>query len=193
MYRQTPTVAKDTNRPAADASLVPSADQKPDQDEAGSYSSLKEGGGKLAESLLIEELEDESPANRQLIPHGAKPTPDLPVTLSFLTAPDTHHPSKLTTLPEKLDDLHLHMDATSTTRTSLLSTVSAFTSQLNSQAFQFATRSKGGYGSGMSSLDRNLAEAGGKVGGEDKAEEGKVSVEDVKKEIRGLKGLLLSR
>lgn len=146
---------------------------------------------------MIEELtEDESPANRQLVPHGNKPSPDLPITLSLLSTPETHHPSKLTTLSEKLDDLHLHMDATSTTRTSLLSTVSAFTSQLNSQAFQFATRSRGGYGSGvaMSSLDQNLVKAGAKVdGGEGKEEEGKVSVEDIKKEIRGLKGLLLSR
>jgi hypothetical protein len=179
----------------ADSSLVPTRDQKADQDDAGSHSSLKDGAEKLAESLRIEELEDETPTSRQLIPHGTKPAPDLPVTLSFLTTPDTHHPSRLTTLPEKLDDLQLHMDATSTTRTSLLSTVSAFTSQLNSQAFQFATRSRGGYGSGMSSLDRNLADAGGKVGAEEKekGEEGKVSVEDIKKEIRGLKGLLLSR
>lgn len=46
----------------------------------------------------------------------------------------------------------------------------------------------------MSSLDQNLVKAGAKVdGGEGKEEEGKVSVEDIKKEIRGLKGLLLSR
>jgi hypothetical protein len=192
LYRQSPTIVRDSTGAAADSSLVAAAEQKPEHDDTGS--SLKEGGTKLAESLLIEELtEDESPTNRQLVPHGNKPSPDLPTTLSLLTTPETHHPSKLTILSEKLDDLHLHMDATSTTRTSLLSTVSAFTSQLNSQAFQFATRSRGGYGS-MSSLDQNLAKAGAKVdGGEAKEGEGKVSVEDIKKEIRGLKGLLLSR
>lgn len=200
IYRQTPTPVRDAARVVSgDSSLRPAgADQKPDQEDAGSHSSLKEGG-KLAESLLIEELtEDDSPANRQLVPHAKQSTDERPVALSFLVTPDTKHPSKMTILAEKLDELELCMDATSTTRTSLLSTVSAFTSQLNSQAFQFATRTRGGYGSsvGLSSLDQNLAKAGAKVDGPGaggKEEEGAVSVEDIKKEIRGLKGLLLSR
>lgn len=50
----------------------------------------------------------------------------------------------------------------------------------------------------MSSLDAELVKAGATLGssearGEGDGKEGQVTVEDVKKEIRGLKGLLLSR
>ncbi|KAJ9112233.1 hypothetical protein QFC22_006317 [Naganishia vaughanmartiniae] len=199
IYRHRVPVTQDTlQTDAVGLTLTTTAVQKVDQDDAASSSSLK--GGKLADSLLIEEVSDDnSHPDSQLIPHMTEPTSERLSSLSFLITPDTHQPSRITRLPELLDDLELCMDATSTTRTSLLSTVSAFTSQLNSQAFQFATRSRGmgAYGSsvGLDTLSQNLGKAGAKAGeglaGSNEGEQ--VSVDDIKKEIRGLKGLLLSR
>jgi hypothetical protein len=200
IYRHRVPATNDTLRTEVDSlSLTTTANHKVEQDDAASYSSLK--GAKLADSLLIEEVpDDNSHSESQLVPHKPETSSEQLSTLSFLTTPDTHQPSRITKLPELLDDLELCMDATSTTRTSLLSTVSAFTSQLNSQAFQFATRSRGvgAYGSsvGLDTLSQNLGKAGAKVGeGSDglKEEGEQVSVDDIKKEIRGLKGLLLTR
>ncbi|KAJ9092533.1 hypothetical protein QFC21_006764 [Naganishia friedmannii] len=200
IYRHRVPATPDTLRTETDSvSLTTTADQKVEREDAASYSSLK--GAKLADSLLIEEVSDDnSHSDSQLVPYKNGSPSALSSTLSFLTTTDSRQPSKITKLPELLDDLELCMDATSTTRTSLLSTVSAFTSQLNSQAFQFATRSRGmgAYGSsvGLDTLSQNLGKAGAKAGEGSvdlKVESEQVSVDDIKKEIRGLKGLLLSR
>lgn len=198
IYHPIPVAFPGHHETAGRSPVTTSRNDGADEDDTGSHSSLR--GAKITDSLLIEELPEDSPPTTHLITRPHQTTP-LPPTLSLLTYPPTHAPSRLTALPETLTKLELYMDATSTTRTSLLSTVSAFTSSLNSQAFQFATRTRGGYGAsvGMGSLDANLVKAGAKpeeagagaVGKQ--GEGGGVSVDDVKKEIRGLKGLLLSR
>ncbi|GHJ88555.1 hypothetical protein NliqN6_4957 [Naganishia liquefaciens] len=161
-----------------------------DRSDTASQSSLPVA--KLSDSLLIEEVPEDS--SHQLARSGTSPTTDS--NLSFLVTPTDDSPSPFTHLSESLTTLTLCMDATSTTRTSLLSTASSFTAQLNTQAFQFATR-RPGAGGRMSGLDAGLVKAGADpnaVNPEKQGEEGgTVTVEDVKREIRGLKGLLLSR
>jgi hypothetical protein len=114
-----------------------------------------------------------------------------------------HFRPGLEELPSLLDNLGTNLSATSTTRTSLLSTLASYNSQLHTQDFVSNTRggrSRGGVG--LNTLDENLAKeagrsgSGGLAGGE--SEEfviGRAApeFEELRKEVRGLKGLLLSR
>lgn len=128
-----------------------------------------------------------------------------PSTLSLI-------PSPLCDLSSQLLTLSRNMSATDTTRTSLLSTINSYTSHLHTQNFLMqrgssASRRTGG-GVHLGSLDANLAKEGGigKTGGE-KTAGGRLEADgmtmlsltdldewdEIKKEIRSIKGLLLSR
>lgn len=117
--------------------------------------------------------------------------------------------NELEPLPSRLRQLSEQMAATETTRTSLISTVNAYTSHLHTQNFLMVRAS--GTGSrarnaavGLSSLDDNLRKEGAAsqstADARTRAEpEGLVGIADldeyetVRKEIRSIKGLMLSR
>lgn len=124
----------------------------------------------------------------------------------------------ISTLSTSLSNLLTAFNSTSTTRTSLLSTVEGYSSYLHRQVYrrtQPFSSSGGGYQSGYSlgTLSANLAKAGGASGSQRKAfdiygsqeggEDEEVRLEDmgvksqewdaVRKEVRAIKGMLLSR
>lgn len=118
----------------------------------------------------------------------------------------------LASLTSTVRDLTSTLDSTSTTRTSLLSTLESYTSTLHREVFLRSDRfgSSGGYSGGysMSTLSANLAKAGGGgTSGRNRAQQGAeagdgglsgvgVKSEEwdaVRKEVRGIKGILLNR
>ena len=157
-----------------------------------------------------EEVEQAGDEEKALIRSSSVSTPSAPPALLSLPA--------LTTLITALRTLKSLRSNTSTTRTSLLSTIEAYTSALHRQlwnpapghsAYGFGRGS--GRGVGLGSLDRQLALTGGRGKGKgpwDDARAGEgggggVVLEDVvdrreewdavRREIRGVKGLLLGR
>lgn len=157
-----------------DKSAAPPADEQPPPKMMG-------------ESLLIEDMSVIDPEHED-VEENELDDPSEPKTPLYLH-------SDLDILPPLLDTLRLNLAATSTTRTSLLSTLTAYTSQLNTQSFtSWHGASYPGLSSrvGLKSLDENLAKEtwNGKemVLGRPAPE-----FEELRKEVRGLKGVLLSR
>jgi len=118
----------------------------------------------------------------------------------------THHPlpiANLTALSTSLSALSDSISSTSTTRVSLLSTLESYTSQLHREVYlrsdEFGSGSGGGssFSVGLGSLSQNLASAGAKAGGASGANgtagTGRTDWDDVRREVRAVKGLLLGR
>ena len=112
--------------------------------------------------------------------------------------------NSISSLSISLQNLTTAFTSTSTTRTSLLSTLESYTSYLHRQLYLRSQPSSGmGMRYGMNTLSANLAKAGGKSswGAFDQSngeEEGSVGVKGeewdaVRKEVRAIKGMLLSR
>jgi len=109
----------------------------------------------------------------------------------------------VSSLSTSLANLVTAFTSTSTTRTSLLSTLESYTSHLHRQLYLRSGSSFGGGGGGMkygmNTLSANLAKAGGKGYGAfetDSEEAVGVKGEEwdaVRKEVRAIKGMLLSR
>ncbi len=141
----------------------------------------------LADSLLIEDMDGSVTHDSLHSPSSPLAKPATSVALLPRLAP----------LPAALASLSTQLGATQTTRTSLLSTLSSYTSHLHSQIF-LLSRSSGGnaasyYGGvGLKSLGENLEKEGG-LGAAEKRDESKETREDIRKEIRAIKGMLLSR
>jgi hypothetical protein len=117
-------------------------------------------------------------------------------TSSSSTNEFLHLSRSLHQLPALLNSLRSNLAATSTTRTSLHSTLSAYTSQLHTQSFISSThRPSSSTGVGLNTLSDNLTkEAGGLGTGREVAIGSPIPEwETLRKEVRGLKGLLLSR
>lgn len=156
---------------------------------------------RLGDSLLIEEMSEAGRVDLEAKQAEEKE----PLLEAKAQGRNTflHFRPGLEELPSLLDNLGTNLSATSTTRTSLLSTLASYNSQLHTQDFVSNTRggrSRGGVG--LNTLDENLAKeagrsgSGGLAGGE--SEEfviGRAApeFEELRKEVRGLKGLLLSR
>jgi hypothetical protein len=101
-------------------------------------------------------------------------------------------------LSAALRDLASSLDATATTRTSLVSTLEGYTSGLHRELFARggATNSWGGTSSvGLSTLGANLAKAGGSADASPLGLPAAKSEEwdNVRREVRAIKGLLLNR
>lgn len=118
----------------------------------------------------------------------------------------THHLlpiANLTALSTSLSALSDSISSTSTTRVSLLSTLESYTSQLHREVYLrsdgFGSGSGGGssFSVGLGSLSQNLASAGAKAGGASGANgtggTGRTDWDDVRREVRAVKGLLLGR
>jgi len=106
----------------------------------------------------------------------------------------------VSSLSTSLANLVTAFTSTSTTRTSLLSTLESYTSHLHRQLYLRSTPGSGGMRYGMNTLSANLAKAGGaKAWGafeQDGDEPIGVKAEEwdsVRKEVRAIKGMLLSR
>lgn len=106
----------------------------------------------------------------------------------------------VSSLSTSLANLVTAFTSTSTTRTSLLSTLESYTSHLHRQLYLRATPGSGGMRYGMNTLSANLAKAGGgKAWGafeQDDDQPTGVKGEEwdsVRKEVRAIKGMLLSR
>jgi hypothetical protein len=156
---------------------------------------------KLGDSLLIEEMSEAGRVDLEAKQDEEKESllqAKVQERNTFL-----HFRPGLEELPSLLDDLGTNLSATSTTRTSLLSTLASYNSQLHTQDFVSNTRggrSRGGVG--LNTLDENLAKeagrsgSGGLAGGESEdfvIGRAAPEFEELRKEVRGLKGLLLSR
>lgn len=163
-------------------------------------------GGKRDTWKLIPDLQPQKPRgdDQSELVRAPKPSPSPPLPVLTL-ANDLQH------LPSSLRQLSNHMSATETTRTSLISTINAYTSHLHTQNF-LMVRGGGGGGRasrignaavGLSSLDDNLRKEGAAAAGDDartrSEPEGMIGIADleewetVRKEIRSIKGLMLSR
>lgn len=112
--------------------------------------------------------------------------------------------NSISSLSTSLTNLTAAFTSTSTTRTSLLSTLESYTSYLHRQLYLRSQPSSGmSMRYGMNTLSANLAKAGGKSswGAFDQSTgegEGSVGVKGeewdaVRKEVRAIKGMLLSR
>jgi len=154
---------------------------------------------RLADSLLIEDMSDGGRADLDT-KMASEREPLLEVEKNTFL----HFRSDLEELPSLLGALGTNLSATSTTRTSLLSTLASYNSQLHTQDFVSNTRgSRSRGGVGLNSLDENLAKEAGRSGargldGGDTSEgfvigRAAPEFEELRKEVRGLKGLLLSR
>ena len=94
----------------------------------------------------------------------------------------------LSNLTTSLKELSGAISSTSTTRTSLLSTLETYTSHLHREVY-LRTDSKSPFSVGLGSLSQNLAATGGGYGSVAKDTEW----DEVRKEVRAIKGLLLGR
>jgi len=94
----------------------------------------------------------------------------------------------LASLSLSLRSLSGALASTSTTRTSLLSTLESYTSQLHREVY-LRSDPKTSFSVGLGSLSQNLANVGAKAG----AGTGSTGWDDVRKEVRAIKGLLLGR
>jgi hypothetical protein len=137
--------------------------------------------------LLIEDMDQE--VSVASAPPAGPAQPKHPLSLI----------SGLLDLPNNLGTLSAQMESTTTTRTSLISTVSSYTSWLHTQMFMM-TRAGGNnsayYGGvGLKTLGESLEKEG--VKSEEKTAAvigGKSPVwDELRKEIRAIKGMLLSR
>jgi hypothetical protein len=115
--------------------------------------------------------------------------------------------SPVASLSQTLRDLVIAFTSTSTTRTSLLSTLESYTSLLHRQLYlrNHPISFGGGSKYGLNTLSDNLAKAGGKStwsafdqsegdsGGLENAGVKSEEWDAVRKEVRAIKGMLLSR
>lgn len=93
----------------------------------------------------------------------------------------------LTTLTTSLRSLSSALTSTATTRTSLLTSLESFTSHLHREIYLRSSTSLNSLPVGLGTLDANLRDSAGGSG------EGKGEWDDVRKEVRAIKGLLLGR
>lgn len=100
----------------------------------------------------------------------------------------------LTTLSTSLRSLSNAISSTSTTRVSLLSTLETYTSQLHRDVY-LRNDHRSAFSVGLGSLSENLANASGStaLGSSGAAKSDRTEWDDVRKEIRAIKGLLLGR
>lgn len=166
-----------------------------------------------AEAMISSITSDFSLTQSTLLPGSLESEPEVPTPLIPV--------QPLAALTASLRELTSSLDSTSTTRTSLLSTLESYTSHLHREVFLRSDRfaNSGGFSGGysMSTLSANLAKAGGKAGrragassrgggddddnGDSKRGQGGLSQTGVKseewdavrKEVRGIKGILLNR
>jgi hypothetical protein len=139
--------------------------------------------GKLSDSLLIEDVSEaerrdrESKAsNGELVVHAQRNT-----FFEMRTG--------LEELPSLLEALKTGLSATSTTRTSLLSTITSYNSTLHTQDFMSNARGGSRNAIGLKPTDqKEVAQTEEFVIGRAAPE-----FEELRKEVRSLKGLLLSR
>jgi hypothetical protein len=154
---------------------------------------LKES--KVEDSLALEKVGDEARLIEEESTDG-EDTPNLnPKAIERILPLDT-----VSSLSTSLTNLVTAFTSTSTTRTSLLSTLESYTSHLHRQLYLRSAPGSGGMRYGMNTLSANLAKAGGgKAWGafeQDDAEAVGVKGEEwdaVRKEVRAIKGMLLSR
>jgi hypothetical protein len=106
----------------------------------------------------------------------------------------------ISSLSISLANLVTAFTSTSTTRTSLLSTLESYTSHLHRQLYLRSTPGSGGMRYGMNTLSANLAKAGGGKAWGAFEQEGEQTTgvkgeewDAVRKEVRAIKGMLLSR
>jgi len=142
--------------------------------------------GKLSDSLLIEDMseaerrERESKgSNGELVLHGERNT-----FFEMRTG--------LEELPSLLEALKTGLSATSTTRTSLLSTITSYNSTLHTQDFMSNARGGSRNAVGLKTTDQNQTKEPGQ---KEEFVIGRAApeFEELRKEVRSLKGLLLSR
>lgn len=134
---------------------------------------------KLGDSLLIEEMSDAGRADLEAkVASGKQEPPAKAERNTFL-----HFGPDLEELPSLLGALSTNLSATSTTRTSLHSTLASYNSQLHTQ--DFISNSRGG---GSREKDTEGSSKEEFVIGRALPE-----FEELRKEVRSLKGLLLSR
>lgn len=98
----------------------------------------------------------------------------------------------LSSLSTSLRSLSGAITSTSTTRVSLLSTLETYTSQLHREVY-LRTDHSSAFSVGLGSLSQNLASASGSKGSAGLAKNASSEWDDVRKEIRAIKGLLLGR
>jgi hypothetical protein len=164
--------------PAAEAAKVVSlGDGKEDEEKTLALEKTSEEARLIEEESNPDDEETTSKAIERILP--LEPVSNLITSLAGLVTAFT---------------------STSTTRTSLLSTLESYTSHLHRQLYLKSTPS-GGMRYGMNTLSANLAKAGGGKGwgafeseGNDEAVGVKGEEWDaVRKEVRAIKGMLLSR
>ncbi|WOO80253.1 uncharacterized protein LOC62_03G003764 [Vanrija pseudolonga] len=149
---------------------------------------------------------------------GTKPPPSVTAVTVTSEDEDTRTPPSLhadpSALSASLRDLAASLDATNTTRTSLISTLESYTSGLHRELFVARGLSNSTWGGGsayggtgrvgLGTLSANLAQASNPNGGAAGAASGTDSVlglpaaksqewDAVRREVRAIKGLLLNR
>ena len=166
----------------------------PPSEEVSVPSLLKETNGD-EEKLALAKLGDEARLIEEESTDGEEtPTPN-PQAIERILPLDT-----VSSLSTSLANLVTAFTSTSTTRTSLLSILESYTSHLHRQLYLRSTPGSGGMRYGMNTLSANLAKAGGgKAWGafeQDGDQPTGVKGEEwdsVRKEVRAIKGMLLSR
>lgn len=175
---------------------LPPAPAAEGEDKPGSAADGEKGGQTTAlersARAMVEEISSVASASGGEVdeqPHPPQPTPLLPDLSDVITS---------------VEELAATRGNTSTTRTSLLSTLESYTSNLHRQLWSPRPgHGYSGYGVGLNSLDANLAKERGGITTESNglhAAAGELAMgvkgeeyDAVRKEIRAIKGILLNR
>lgn len=166
----------------------------PPSEEVPVPAPLKETNGD-EEKLALAKLGEEARLIEEESTDGEDTTTPNPQAIERILPLDT-----VSSLSTSLANLVTAFTSTSTTRTSLLSTLESYTSHLHRQLYLRSTPGSVGMRYGMNTLSANLAKAGGgKAWGafeQDGDQPTGVKGEEwdsVRKEVRAIKGMLLSR
>jgi len=141
-----------------------------------------------------EDMDEKQPLLEELPSSSSTPSrrpsnPTVTTSNSLLPIPDLTH------LSTSLKSLTAALSSTSTTRTSLLTSLESYTSHLHREIYlHSSTSSSSGLPVGLGTLGANLREAGTGTGtATGTGGEGKNEWDEVRKEVRAMKGMLLGR